>query len=137
MVTETIRLDGVEKSFGAVRALQGVTLAVKAGECVGLVGHNGAGKSTLMHVLVGTLVPSAGELSVGGTRIADGWSPEAARQQGIRCVFQELSLCPNLSVAENTRITHRAIKGWGWKTRARKLISQKLDEIFPRPRHFP
>ena len=131
MEAETIRLDGVEKSFGAVRALQGVTLAVKAGECVGLVGHNGAGKSTLMHVLVGTLAPSAGDLSVGGTRIADGWSPEAARQQGIRCVFQELSLCPNLSVAENTRITHRAIKGWGWKTKARKLISKKLDEIFP------
>ena len=131
MSTETIRLDGVEKSFGAVRALQGVTLAVKAGECVGLVGHNGAGKSTLMHVLVGTLAPSAGELSVGGTRITEGWSPEAARQKGIRCVFQELSLCPNLSVAENTRITHRAITGWGWKTRARKLISTKLDEIFP------
>jgi ribose transport system ATP-binding protein len=131
LTAETIRLDGVEKSFGSVRALQGVTLAVKAGECLGLVGHNGAGKSTLMHVLVGTLVPSTGELFVGNNRIAEGWSPEAARQQGIRCVFQELSLCPNLSVAENTRITHRAIKGLGWKSRARKLISAKLDEIFP------
>lgn len=131
MSTETIRLGGVEKSFGAVRALQGVTLALRAGECVGLVGHNGAGKSTLMHVLVGTLAPSAGELSVGGARISEGWSPDAARQHGIRCVFQELSLCPNLSVAENTRISHRAIRGFGWKTKARKLISAKLDEIFP------
>lgn len=131
MTTEAIKLDGVEKTFGAVRALQGVTLAVQAGECVGLVGHNGAGKSTLMHVLVGTLVPSAGELSIGGQRIAESWSPGAARQKGIRCVFQELSLCPNLSVAENTRIMHRSIKGWGWKAKARTLISDKLDEIFP------
>ena len=47
------RLEGVEKAFGAVRALRGVDLRVDAGECVGLVGHNGAGKSTLMNVLAG------------------------------------------------------------------------------------
>ena len=56
-VEPIVRLDGVEKSFGAVRALAGVDLAVAAGECLGLVGHNGAGKSTLMHVLAGTLAP--------------------------------------------------------------------------------
>ena len=54
------RLDGVEKHFGAVRALAGVDLAVAPGECLGLVGHNGAGKSTLMHVLAGMLAPDAG-----------------------------------------------------------------------------
>ncbi|MBE9555682.1 MAG: ATP-binding cassette domain-containing protein, partial [Proteobacteria bacterium] len=48
-----VGLEGVAKSFGAVRALVGVDLAVGAGECLGLVGHNGAGKSTLMHVLAG------------------------------------------------------------------------------------
>jgi ribose transport system ATP-binding protein len=126
-----IKLDGVEKSFGAVRALQGVTLHVGAGECLGLVGHNGAGKSTLMHVLAGTLLPTAGELSVGGAKVSDNWSPAAARQQGIRCVFQELSLCPNLTVAENTRITHRSLKGWGWKAKAAALIQAKLDDVFP------
>jgi energy-coupling factor transporter ATP-binding protein EcfA2 len=52
-----VKLDGVEKSFGAVHALAGVDLAAGAGECVGLVGHNGAGKSTLMNVLAGTLAP--------------------------------------------------------------------------------
>ena len=131
MKDNTITLDGVEKSFGAVKALAGVSLAVRPGECVGLVGHNGAGKSTLMHVLVGTLAPTAGTLSIAGQSMKAQWSPEAARQQGIRCVFQELSLCPNLTVAENTRITHRSIKGWGWKRRASILIAQKLDEIFP------
>lgn len=131
MAQEAIRLDGVEKSFGAVRALAGVDLVVAAGECLGLVGHNGAGKSTLMHVLSGNLTPSAGQLSVGGTKFSGAWNAAAAQAQGVRCVFQELSLCPNLTVAENVRIVHGSLKGWGWKAHARALISQKLDEIFP------
>ena len=131
MSSDSIRLDGVEKSFGAVRALAGVDLHVAAGECLGLVGHNGAGKSTLMHVLSGNLTPSAGELSVGGAKITGNWTAAAAQASGIRCVFQELSLCPNLSVAENVRIVHRSLKGLGWKKRASDLIRAKLDEIFP------
>jgi ribose transport system ATP-binding protein len=129
--SEAIRLDGVEKSFGAVRALAGVDLAVGAGECLGLVGHNGAGKSTLMNVLTGALAPDAGCLFVAGLEQTAGWSTAAAQAAGIRCVFQELSLCPNLSVAENTRIVHRALRGLGWKARARALIRAKLDDIFP------
>ncbi|WP_374331237.1 sugar ABC transporter ATP-binding protein [Aestuariivirga sp.] len=131
MSAEAIRLDGVEKSFGAVRALAGVDLTVAAGECLGLVGHNGAGKSTLMHVLSGNLTPSAGTLSIAGAPYAGSWTAAAAQAQGVRCVFQELSLCPNLTVAENVRIVHRALKGFGWKARARDLIRRKLDEIFP------
>ncbi len=104
---------------------------VAAGECLGLVGHNGAGKSTLMHVLSGNLTPSAGSLAIAGVPHAASWTAAAAQAQGVRCVFQELSLCPNLTVAENTRIIHRSLKGFGWKLRARALISAKLDEIFP------
>jgi ribose transport system ATP-binding protein len=126
-----IRLDGVEKAFGAVRALAGVDLRVEAGECLGLVGHNGAGKSTLMHVLTGTLAPDKGRLEVGGTAVEGPWSPVLSRAHGIRCVFQELSLCPNLTVTENTRIVHGSLRGFGWKRRARVLIAAKLDEIFP------
>jgi ribose transport system ATP-binding protein len=128
---EAIKLDGVEKSFGAVRALAGVDLVVSAGECLGLVGHNGAGKSTLMHVLTGTLSPDKGNLSVGGASVTGEWSAAASQRAGIRCVFQELSLCPNLSVAENARIMHKPLKGFGWKKRASDLIRAKLDEIFP------
>jgi ribose transport system ATP-binding protein len=50
---------------------------------------------------------------------------------GIRCVFQELSLCPNLTVAENARVLHPTIAGWNWRQRAAALIGSKLDEIFP------
>jgi ribose transport system ATP-binding protein len=128
---ETIQLDGIEKTFGAVRALAGVDFVVAAGECLGLVGHNGAGKSTLMHLLAGTLAPTSGNLSLAGASYAGTWSAAVAQAHGIRCVFQELSLCPNLSVAENTRILHASLKGFGWRKRAADLIRAKLDEIFP------
>src|SRR5215471_4243174 len=125
-----VKLDGVEKHFGAVRALDGVEFAVHAGECVGLVGHNGAGKSTLMHVLAGTLAPDSGAIAIGSKR-QSGFSVVLAQRLGIRCVFQELSLCPNLTVAENARINHASLKGVGWRRRAGDLILAKLDEIFP------
>ncbi|QPC90175.1 sugar ABC transporter ATP-binding protein [Mesorhizobium sp. INR15] len=128
--TEIVRLDGAEKHFGAVRALAGVDFGVRAGECVGLVGHNGAGKSTLMHMVAGTLMPDSGQISVHGG-IEENYSVSRAQKLGIRCVFQELSLCPNLSVAENTRINHASLRGFGWRRRAADLIAAKLDEIFP------
>jgi ribose transport system ATP-binding protein len=131
LATETIGLDGVEKSFGAVRALAGVSVSINQGECLGLVGHNGAGKSTLMHVLAGTQSPDSGSLKITGQPFTGNWTASAAQAQGIRCVFQELSLCPNLTVAENARIMHGALRGFAWKTRARQLISDKLDAIFP------
>ncbi|MBB3997665.1 sugar ABC transporter ATP-binding protein [Aureimonas pseudogalii] len=125
-----VELRGVSRAFGAVRALAGVDLAVAPGRCVGLVGHNGAGKSTLMHVLAGTLRPDAGEIAVGGT-VAERYSVAQAQRLGLRCVFQELSLCPNLTVAENTRILHPSIRGWGWRRRAGRLVGDMLDRIFP------
>jgi ribose transport system ATP-binding protein len=126
-----VRLDGVEKSFGAVHALDDVNLACHAGECLGLVGHNGAGKSTLMHVLAGTLNPDRGTIIVEGADLTSSYSVAVAQQRGIRCVFQELSLCPNLTVAENAHVFHGSLKGWGWRRRSGDLIIGKLDEIFP------
>jgi ribose transport system ATP-binding protein len=125
-----VTLNGVEKSFGAVRALAGVDFAVGVGECVGLVGHNGAGKSTLMHILAGTRTPDTGEITI-GTETPKSYAVHLAHKLGIRCVFQELSLCPNLTVAENARVLHPAIAGWGWRSKAARLIRAKLDEIFP------
>ena len=125
-----IQVEGVAKSFGAVRALDGVDLAIATHECVGLIGHNGAGKSTLMHVLAGTLTPDKAAIRVNGDA-QPGYGIELAHKLGIRCVFQELSLCPNLTVAENARILHPALRGFGWRRRAGALIKAKLDEVFP------
>src|SRR5579862_1829883 len=94
-----VSLQGVEKRFGALTALVGVDFAVDPGECVGLVGHNGAGKSTLMNVLAGTIAPDAGTVVVGG-QAQQAFAPGLAKRLGVRCVFQELSLCPNLTVGE-------------------------------------
>ncbi|MEQ1951422.1 sugar ABC transporter ATP-binding protein [Mesorhizobium sp. CN2-181] len=126
-----IRLDGVEKSFGAVRALAGVSIDITPGTCLGLVGHNGAGKSTLMNILAGTLRASAGRVEIAGTDVTASSGVASANRLGIRCVFQELSLCPNLSVAENARIMHPSLHGFGWRRRASNLIRQSLDKIFP------
>lgn len=128
---QIVHLEAVAKSFGVVKALINVDLNVASGECVGLVGHNGAGKSTLMNVLAGTLASDQGVISIHGQDMAGQYDVRQAQKNGIRCVFQELSLCPNLTVAENVRVLHKALKGFGWKKRARSLIKEKLNEIFP------
>lgn len=123
----------VKVVFGAVRALDGADLVIRAGECLGLVGHNGAGKSTIVNVINGGLTPHEGSISYRGNQNRHGIA--AARASGVRCVFQELSLCPNLTISENVRIMHAAMNGRNWRGRALSMISQTLDEIFSRPRH--
>ncbi|MDP3895600.1 MAG: sugar ABC transporter ATP-binding protein [Mesorhizobium sp.] len=126
-----VHLDGVAKSFGAVQALARVSFDIPQGACIGLVGHNGAGKSTLMHILAGSLTAGSGRIVVEGVDLTDRYGIATANAHGIRCVFQELSLCPNLSVAENARILHPSLKGWGWRKRAATLIRDRLDAVFP------
>jgi ribose transport system ATP-binding protein len=75
-------------------------------------------------------VPDRGRLKLFGEE-QHGYSPALAKALGIRCVFQELSLCPNLTVAENARIFHPALSGFNWRRKAGSLIIHKLDEIFP------
>jgi ribose transport system ATP-binding protein len=126
-----VHLDGVAKSFGAVRALAEVSLRIPPGRCIGLVGHNGAGKSTLMNILAGSLRAGEGRIVVEETDLTDRYGIPVANAHGIRCVFQELSLCPNLSVAENARIMHPSLRGFGWRRRAAALIRDRLDAVFP------
>ncbi|MBY4610468.1 sugar ABC transporter ATP-binding protein [Rhizobium sp. 9T] len=125
-----IAVEDAKVSFGAVRALDGVTLRVMPGECVGLVGHNGAGKSTIVSVINGGLTPHEGSVASDGERL-ERYGINTARARGVRCVFQELSLCPNLSIEENTRIMHRHLGGFGWRRRAAKIIERSLDAVFP------
>jgi ribose transport system ATP-binding protein len=126
---EVVAARGIKVTFGAVKALDGADLVIHAGECVGLVGHNGAGKSTIVNAINGGLTPHAGEISYGGIRAQHGIS--TARANGVRCVFQELSLCPNLTVNENARIMHAELAGWNWRSRAGALVKLQLQEIFP------
>ena len=83
-----------------------------------------------MHVLNGGVAPDRGRLVVAGEEQPH-WTSARAKALGLRCVFQELSLCPNLTVAENARVVHPSIQGFGWRRRAGRLILDKLDEIFP------
>ena len=75
--------------------------------------------------------PPIAAASLFPTRSSTGYSAARAKALGIRCVFQELSLCPNLTVAENARVFHPMLRGFNWRRDAGKLITDKLDEIFP------
>jgi ribose transport system ATP-binding protein len=124
-------LRSLSKSFGPVEALKQVDLALDTGEFLGLVGHNGAGKSTLMNILMGVVASDSGEFLLAGQSVAQPYSPASAHRLGIRCVFQELSLCPNLSAIENTLVIHPKLHGIGWEKRTGALISNALGAIFP------
>jgi ribose transport system ATP-binding protein len=84
-----------------------------------------------MFVLNGTIQPSSGVLRVDGVEVGAGYDVRRAHALGIRCVFQELSLSPNLRVFENVRLLHRSLSGFGWPGRARRVVRETLDAIFP------
>jgi simple sugar transport system ATP-binding protein len=95
-----LRLAGISKSYGPVKALQDVSLEVGAGEVLGLVGDNGAGKSTTVKIISGAISPDAGEIVFEGSRRH--WaSPREAQLAGIETLYQDMGLAPDLSVAAN------------------------------------
>lgn len=93
-------MQGIEKSFPGVKALQKVDFTLEAGEIRALMGENGAGKSTLIKVLTGVYQPDSGGIELDGARI-NPTSPAHAQALGISTVYQEVNLAPNLSVAES------------------------------------
>jgi ABC-type sugar transport system ATPase subunit len=90
----------IHKSFGAVRALRGVSFTVAPGETHALMGENGAGKSTLLKVLAGIVAPDRGEVRLDDRRLALA-GPRDALAHGIGMVYQELVAFPNLTVTGN------------------------------------
>jgi ribose transport system ATP-binding protein len=102
-----VRMTGISKSFGGIRALDNVDFEVYAGEVHALLGGNGAGKSTILKVLNGVHVPDEGQIFVAGQPMTT-HTPEAARRAGIAMNFQEMSLIPTLSVAQNIFLTREA-----------------------------
>lgn len=99
------RMEGIEKRYGGVRALEGVDLTVHAGRIHAILGENGAGKSSLIKCMSGVVQPDAGTMMLDGDPVRFP-SPAAANTAGIVCIFQELSLIPDLSVADNIMISN-------------------------------
>ncbi|MET7426895.1 sugar ABC transporter ATP-binding protein [Dactylosporangium sp. NPDC005555] len=102
-------LEGVSKSFGAVAALRDVRLELRGGEAHALVGENGAGKSTLVKILAGAHAPDAGTITLDGEPLRLG-GPADARDAGIAVIYQEPTLFPDLTVAENIFIGRQPLR---------------------------
>jgi len=123
-----LELSGIHKGFPGVKALSDVSLRLYPGEVHALMGQNGAGKSTLIKVLTGLYTPDAGEMRLEGRPIAPR-STEDAQALGISTVYQEVNLCPNLSVAENI-CAGRFPRRWGridWaavRAEAKRVLEQ-------------
>lgn len=127
-------LAGITKTYGDTRANDGVDFDIRAGEVVGLVGANGAGKSTLMRILCGVTEPDAGTMHFDAEAIdLAQHSPQSARERGIRIVWQELSLSPNLTVAENFYVEQPQFvrRSALWLRHYHRLAGEAIENIFP------
>src|SRR6267378_3984131 len=99
-----LTLSGISKRYGGVRALEDVDFACERGKIHAVLGENGAGKSTLIKIIAGVVQPDAGGMRLAGNDVSFA-APSAANAAGVVCIFQELSLMPDLSVADNISIT--------------------------------
>lgn len=131
-----VQMTGISKSFGGIRALEAVDFEVRAGEVHALLGGNGAGKSTILKVLNGVHVPDEGKIEVGGQPLTS-HSPEGARAAGIAMNFQEMSLIPTLTVAQNIFLTREARNARGMiddadsVRRAREIFDMLQVQVDP------
>ena len=121
---------GISKHFGAIHALDDVSLTVSTGEVVGLMGDNGAGKSTLVKVVAGNFPPTAGKLFVDGRETVFA-RPSEARESGIEIVYQDLALCDNLPASINI-FMGRELTRWIGPLRVLdwRAMSRRAAELF-------
>jgi ribose transport system ATP-binding protein len=127
-----VEMRGIGKRFGGTVALDNVDVFFEVGEVHALLGENGSGKSTLMRVLAGGTAPDEGEMRLNGSRFAPP-DPFEARKRGIAMIYQELTLCPDLTVAENIalgmeeRVVNRERAGERARDALRQLGHSHLD----------
>src|SRR6201988_915529 len=107
--SEAIRAERITKVFGTVTALAGVSLGVRRGETLGILGDNGAGKSTLIKILTGYHQPDSGQVFVEG-RPVELASVDEARALGIECVYQDLALVNGLSIYHNMFLNRELLR---------------------------
>src|SRR6476469_7579610 len=140
MSAAVLELAGISKHFGAIQALTDVSLALRAGEVVGLMGDNGAGKSTLVKIIAGNYPQSAGTIALDGRKVAF-HKPADARAAGVEIVYQDLALCNNLTAAENVYLGRELVFGFGplrimnyrgMFKRAGELFAELKSETRPR-----
>jgi ribose/xylose/arabinose/galactoside ABC-type transport system permease subunit/ABC-type branched-subunit amino acid transport system ATPase component len=109
--TPAFSVAGAQKSYGALTALEDGTFKVAKGEIVCLLGDNGAGKSTLVKIISGAIQPDAGRMELEG-RAVHFRNPQDARAAGVETVYQDLALCPNLSVTHNMMLGREKKRRW-------------------------
>ena len=112
MSEPVLELENISKHFGAIQALNDVSLTLNKGEVIGLVGDNGAGKSTLVKIIAGNFHQSSGTIKIGG-RVEQLHSPADARAKGIEIVYQDLALADNLTAAANIYLGRELTNRWG------------------------
>ncbi|MBX3604869.1 MAG: sugar ABC transporter ATP-binding protein [Piscinibacter sp.] len=125
-----LELSRISKHFGAIHALNEVSLSLRGGEVVGLMGDNGAGKSTLVKIIAGNFPPSAGTMTMQGQPVSF-HKPTDARTRGVEIVYQDLALCDNLSAAENVFLGRELMRGFGpvrWLDY--RTMFQRVGELF-------
>ncbi|GLQ56950.1 ATP-binding cassette domain-containing protein [Devosia nitrariae] len=135
-----LELHNISKNFGAIQALNDVSLSIEPGEVYGLMGDNGAGKSTLVKVIAGNFPPSAGEVFISGQKV-EFHKPIDAQRAGIEVVYQDLAICDNLSAASNVFLGREPIRQFGplkvvdyafMRKRTGELFSRLKSETRPR-----
>ncbi len=125
-----LRAININKSFAGVHALMDVNLTVKKGEVRCLIGENGCGKSTLIKVISGVYTPDSGELEVSGHKFGR-LQPDQAMNLGIQVIYQDFSIFPNLTVADNIAMNTLRVqkkKFINWRT-IRKKSQEALDHL--------
>ncbi len=113
MTGTVLRLDSVEKQFGATPIIRGISLGIAAGERHAIIGPNGAGKSTLFNLISGSLEPTRGSIRLNGIEIA-GAAPYRINRLGLSRSFQVTNIFPRLSVFENIRCSALWSLGYGY-----------------------
>jgi simple sugar transport system ATP-binding protein len=131
-----LELQGISKHYGAIHALNDVSLTMEAGEVVGLVGDNGAGKSTLVKIIAGNFHPTHGSINIDG-QATNLHSPADARRKGIEIVYQDLALADNLTAAANIFLGREITRGGildyrAMYRRAGELFAELKSETRPR-----
>lgn len=133
---ESFEVRGLEKSYGPVQALRGVSFSATGGEVIGLLGDNGAGKTTLVKCLSGIVRPDHGTVAIDGETV-DIHSPKSSRELGIETVHQDLALIDTLDVTANLFLNRETVRGpglvqrLGWLSNRRMHVQAKavLDSL--------